>query len=99
MRMNQKVRFINKKQSGYDPLTHVWIESDEQQSAFVNVTPLSYQVAYRDYGVTHAKMQVIRSLNHLPDFDEVEIDGASYTEFSRQKIGSKTSLIVKEIDA
>ncbi|WP_419154946.1 hypothetical protein [Weissella minor] len=100
MMMNTKVIFIRHiTDVQYNPITHEWPDGDEEEVAFLNVTSLSYAKASRDYGVTNSKMQVIRSLLEMPSFDEVDILGTRYVEFSRQRIGDKESVIVKEKDA
>lgn len=100
MMMNTEVTFIRHiAEDQYNPITHEWPEGDETEAAYLNVTSLSYAKAFRDYGITNSKMQVIRSLTEVPEFDEIEISGIRYVEFSRQRIGNKESIILKEKDA
>ncbi|KRN77262.1 hypothetical protein [Weissella minor] len=100
MMMNTEVIFIRHiLEPRYDPITHEWPEGDETEVVYLNVTSLSYAKAFRDYGVTNSKMQVIRSLTEIPEFDEVDISGIRYVEFSRQRIGNKESIILKEKNA
>lgn len=100
MMMNTEVTFIRHiLEPRYDPITHEWPEGDETEIVYLNVTSLTYAKTFRDYGITNSKMQVIRSLAEVPAFDEVEISGIRYVEFSRQQVGNKVSIVVKEKDA
>ena len=65
----------------------------------VNVTTLRRKTIIQDFGVSDAKMVIMRSLTSIPDFDLVIIDGIKYKLYSSQSIVGRRNFTLIEVDA
>lgn len=101
MNLSTKVELFKSGSDGYDP------RQDDDGfgpdtsigTRWVNVTTVPADVAYRDYGLSDARLVKLRSLNPLPDFDKVRIVGTNYVVLSSQPIGDRRSFLLKEVGA
>lgn len=97
MMLSRKVTFVTDgSNEPHDP-REPWDDTETQTIRYVNVTSMTKQKAYRDYGVDNANMQVIRSFTPLPKFDYVLIDGVKYVEYDTHIIDTRCSITVKEV--
>jgi len=101
MILNKEVTFVTKVQSETSdkPWDHDEPTVTENKIVYsVNVTSMDNDRMIRDYGVSDANIQVIRSLTPLSAFDYILIDGVKYVANGSQAIDNKRSIIVKEAD-
>lgn len=98
MILSDEVTFVvDHSNEPHDPRNPNWDETETKEIRYVNVTSMTKQKAYRDYGVDNANMQVIRSFTPLPYFDYVLIDGVKYVEYATHVIDTRYSITVKEV--
>lgn len=65
----------------------------------VNATNVSMQTSIQDFGVSNAKMYILRSITPLPQFDLVIIDGFSYELYASQSVVDRRNLTLIEVNA
>ena len=100
MNLSTKVELFKSGSDGYDPRREDdgFVSPVSVGTRWVNVTTVPADVAYRDYGLSDARLVRLRSLSPLPQFDKARIVGTDYAVLSSQSIGDRRSFLLKEVE-
>lgn len=74
-------------------------DSVNDMQVTVNATYISAQTSIQGFGISNAKMVIIRSITPLPDFDIVVIDGFKFKLYASQSVVDRRNITLIEVDA